>query len=1001
MLPLQNPKIVQINALPPHAWYIPFSDPNQPIPVLPETSNRILSLNGRWLFYLFDSRNQIPAEIREKPVELAKPDYIDVPGCWETQGYDHPQYLNILYPFPVDPPHIPAENPTAVYQKRFSLPQSWSGKDVQITFLGVSSAFEISLNGQFIGASKGSHMTSEFRLTPYLKQDGENLLTVFVFKWCDGAYLEDQDMWRMHGIFRDVYLSVRPRNYVQNVNVQADYDPLSKNGFLSLSFTVNSDVVLPLRITLKNSSSEILSSNQIKTNECFSEVFTEIEPWTSETPTLYQLVIETLDEDSEVIEVIGFLIGFRSITIENGQLLLNGVPITLKGVNRHEFDPDTGWTISPFSMEKDAMLMKQNNINTVRTSHYPNHPYWYTVCDRYGIYVIDEADLETHGFAQIGDWSKLSGSLEWETAYLDRARRLVERDINHPSVIIWSLGNESGYGQNHDKMAEWIRSRDTSRPIHYEGAGHSQVVDILSVMYPSIKSLASTGKNIENDPRPFFMCEYAHAMGNSPGNLREYWELIYRYPRLIGGCIWDWVDQGLRSMDSEGRSTFLYGGDFGNAPNDKNFCINGLVDPDRNPHPSLNEVKYWYQPIKVVEVDRQKGKVSLKNHYDFLDLAHVNRIFTIKSEGEIIMWGELPVVDLSPGGIATVELPAIGEKFDPGKEIFLDISFITNEKFLWAEPGHLIAKDQFLLQNPTTEQHKTLKSNPQDITLYEIDDIFLVEISASKQTFKINKNSGWINSWRIGDDFVFIEPLVINLWRAPTDNDVHITNEWELDGLDRTGANLRDIGFEKNKRGELSINLQGILAADGLLPHSQYQVHYNFKPMGSLTISLHFEPLSLVTRLPRLGFMTRLSHYYPMVEWYGRGPHESYADRKDSAFIDRYTAKTEQLFHPYINPQETGNRTDVRWLKIIGNRHPTIKIQGQPTFNFSIHHFSLENLTQAKHTHEIKWTTLPYLYIDLAQTGLGSNSCGPDTLKEYRLDPRSYSFSFILTPDSL
>jgi beta-galactosidase/beta-glucuronidase len=1000
MLPLADPKVVQINTLPPHAWFIPFSDPNQPIPELPETSSRILNLNGRWLFYLFDSRNQIPEEIKEKTVELAKPDYIDVPGCWETQGYDRPQYLNILYPFPVDPPYIPEENPTAVYQKRFTLPQSWSEKDVHITFLGVSNAFELSLNGYFVGANKGSHMTSEFALTPYLKKDGENLLTMFVYKWSDGAYLEDQDMWRMHGIFRHVYLSARPVDHIQNVDIQADYDPSSKNGILRLSFTVNTDTTLPLRITLRNSIGEILLSQQNKSNEGLNKVFKEIKPWTSETPTLYQLTIESLDKDLSVKEVIGFHIGFRSITIAKGQLLLNGIPITLKGVNRHEFDPDTGWTISPFSMEKDAMLMKQNNINTVRTSHYPNHPYWYTICNRYGIYIIDEADLETHGFAQIGDWSKLSDSLEWETAYLDRARRLVERDINHPCVIIWSLGNESGYGQNHDKMADWIRQRDPSRPIHYEGAGHSKIVDIVSVMYPSIKSLGNAGKNLENEPRPFFMCEYAHAMGNSPGNLREYWELIYKHRRLIGGCVWDWVDQGLRTMDSEGRSTFLYGGDFGDLPNDRNFCINGLVDPDRNPHPSLSEVKYWYQPISLVKVDHQKGQVSLKNRYNFINLSHMQGIYTIKSEGEILLWGEFPDLNLAPGESVTIELPAIKQKFDPGKEIFFEISFITNESSIWAEPGHLIAKGQYLLQPRAPKLNKKPNSSNHDISLYEIDDVFLVEAVAFKQTFKINKNSGWIDSWRIGADYVFIEPLVLNLWRAPTDNDVHITKEWKLDGLDRTKANLREISFEKNKRGDLSIKICGILAADGLLPHSQYQVHYSFNPTGSLIITLQFEPLNLYTRLPRLGFMTRLGRGYSQVDWYGRGPQESYADRKDSAFIDRYSAMTDELFHPYIHPQENGNRTDVRWLRIFGSDCPTIKILGKPSLNFSIHHCSLENLTKAQHTNEIKWSSLPYLYIDMAQTGLGSNSCGPDTLKEYRLDPKPYSFSFALMPES-
>jgi len=1000
VLPLQNPNIIQINTLPTHAWFIPYADPNQPIPELPGTSSRVLSLNGRWFFYLFDSKDQIPIDIKEKPVELAKPEAVDVPGCWETQGYDRPQYLNILYPFPVDPPYIPRENPTAVYQKKFTVPESWSEQEIQITFLGVSSAFEIFLNGQFIGAGKGSHMTSEFSLTPYLDIKHENLLTVFVYKWCDGAYLEDQDMWRMHGIFRDVYLSARPTLHIQNVQIQTDYDPVTSEGILELSFSTNNQNILPLKITLRSTSGELITLREVNSDEKVSETFKEINLWTAETPNLYQLIIETLDDKINTLEVVGFYIGFRRIKIVDQQLLLNGTSIILKGVNRHEFDPDTGWTVSPALMEKDIQMMKQHNINTVRTSHYPNHPYWYSLCNRYGIYIIDEADLETHGFAYVGNWSQLSDSQAWETAYLDRVIRLVERDIAHPSVIIWSLGNESGYGHNHDKMAEWIRSRDPSRPIHYEGAGNAEIVDIVSVMYPSINSLETAGKNEAQDPRPFFMCEYAHAMGNSPGNLREYWELIYQYRRLIGGCVWDWVDQGQRVMNSEGISTFYYGGDFGDIPNDGNFCINGLVNPDRDPHPGLYELMYWYQPVKLIGVDHQKGQITLQNRHNFLNLSHYQGLYALKSQGEIILWGELPEIDLSPGALLSLDLPAIKENFQEDKEIYLEISFCLIGPTKWAEQGHVIAREQYLLRKPVNRHKDRTTQNKKNITLYEIDDVYLVESGVAKQTFEVNKNSGWIESWRIGEQYIFVEPLSLNIWRAPTDNDVHIAKEWRLDGLNRTRTNLRNLDINKNKGSSLIITAEGVMSASGLIPHSQYQIRYKFDPDGSLKIGLNFVPLNLLTRLPRLGFMTRLDQGYSQVDWYGRGPHECYADRKDSAFIDRYFSKTKDLYHPYINPQENGNHTDVRWMIIRGDTLPGFKVLGQPTLDFSIHHCSLQNLMNAKHTNEIKWTSSPYLYIDMAQSGLGSNACGPDTIKKYRLDPEPYSFTFYLIPET-
>ena len=642
--------------------------------------------------------------------------------------------------------------------------------------------------------------------------------------------------------------------------------------------------------------------------------------------------------------------------------------------------------------------MKQNNINTVRTSHYPNHPYWYTLCDRYGIYIIDEADLETHGFAHLGNWSQLSDSPDWEDAYLDRIKRLVERDINHPSVIIWSLGNESGFGRNHQKMAEWIRMKDPSRPIHYEGSDHAEVVDIVSMMYPSIKSLKSAGENNEKDPRPIFMCEYAHAMGNSPGSLREYWTLIYQYPRLIGGCIWDWVDQGLRSTDSDEKLTFLYGGDFGDIPNDGNFCINGLIDPDREPHPGLFEVKYWYQPIVLLDVDQQKGQVKIQNRYSFSTLSHIHGIYRIKNDGETILHGDLPELDLAPGASQVLDLPSIKNNIEQDGELFLELIFVLKKDASWAETGHVIAREQYLLRDGNQKEFIHLVNEGCPISLYEIAEFHIIQAKAFDQTFRINKNFGWIDSYQIGSHNIFIEPLTLNLWRAPTDNDIHIAQEWRLDGLDRTKADLRNITIQKADNGSLIIYVDGILSADGLRPHSQYKIVYTIDPKGYLKIDLNFEPLNLLTRLPRLGFTTRLAQGLSQVSWYGRGPHENYADRKDSAFIDQYSAKTEDLFHPFIHPQENGNHTDVCWLKVYGRELPGFKIIGSPTFNFSIHHCSLKNLTEAKHTNELKWTENPYLYIDLAQTGLGSNACGPDTLKEYRLDPKLYSFSFYLMP---
>jgi beta-galactosidase/beta-glucuronidase len=710
------------------------------------------------------------------------------------------------------------------------------------------------------------------------------------------------------------------------------------------------------------------------------------------------LLIETQDGEGSTLEVVGFQIGFRRIQILEQQLYLNHRPIILKGVNRQEFDPDAGWTVSKARMEQDIVLMKRHNINTVRNSHYVNHPYWYALCDRYGLYVIDEADLETHGFEWVGNWPELSDSPSWEHAYLDRAKRMVEPNKNHPSVIIWSLGNESGFGQNHQRMAEYIRSTDPSRPIHYEGAGSEGAVDIVSMMYPSFKELKRAGENMESDPRPFFMCEFAHAMGNGPGSLREYWELIDQYPRLIGGCVWDWVDQGLRHRTPDGKTTFYYGGDFGDIPNDGNFCINGLVNPDRELHPGLFELQYWLQPVTLVDLDFQNKLIKLNNRYDFLSLEHLKCVCKIKSGGTILAEKELVLDDSLQPGEVMLPLPALDLDFHPGEEVWFELAFSLKAPTPWAEAGLRVAKDQIYIQEgEISEKVSPIQTNmpyPWRTSQHEQ----LLSIQDDRQSFEFNRTTGWIETWHVDGAQVLIEPLVLNIWRAPTDNDVHIAKEWRYDGLDRAHFFHNQMTVLQNHDSPIAINVEGLLGTAGARPIARCHFLYTFLNNGKLQIDLKFDPAIINTRIPRLGFKTRLHRDYQRVKWFGRGPHECYADRKDSAFIDLYTAETKDLFHAYLMPQENGNRTDVRWMQLIGEQVPPIHVTGDPKFDFSLHHCSLENLTHARHTDEVTWEADPWLYIDLAQTGLGSNACGPDTLPQYRLEPRPYHFRIYFSP---
>ncbi len=995
MLNLENPKSIQINALPPHSWFIPYSDLHATIPDFPVNSDRLVDLNGKWDFAFFDSPHQLPVDIRSDVQNAHFPSEINVPGCWELKGFDQPQYLNVRYPFPVDPPFIPNKNPTGVYHRTFLTQSRWNEKQVTLSFLGVSSAFEVYLNDQFVGASKGSHLTSEFLISPYLNIASENHLTVVVYKWCDGSYLEDQDMWRLHGIFRDVYLSIRPKTFLLDVRIESDFHPETSQGDLSIIFRPFSNEPLPLRVTLSDPDGDTLFSRKTSSSEAIQESLNEIRPWTAETPELYPLVIETLDELGHTAEVVGFEIGFRHIAVQNQQLLVNGSPIKIRGVNRHEFDPDTGWTVSKETMEHDVQLMKQFNINAVRTSHYPNHPYWNTLCDRYGLYLIDEADLETHGFQITGNWIELSDAKDWEAAYLDRIERMVARDRNHPSILIWSLGNESGYGKNHKKLAAWIREKDPSRLIHYEGAGEDHIVDIVSIMYPTVAAVRDAGENKEEDSRPYFMCEYAHAMGNSPGNLREYWDLINTCPRLLGGCVWDWVDQGLRHHDPSYESTFLYGSDYGDILNDGNFCINGLVNPDREPHPGLFELQYWYQPVEVSGLDLAQGEVRIRNRYHFRSLDHLIGSFIIKVEGKTITNGEFLLPNIGPGEECFITLPDLDNELPTDKEIWLEYEFSLKESTIWASAGHVVARSQLLLQEaqPVIAQASN-NIKKAAFSLKQTDDS--IQVFNDEQMYKIDTATGWIDSWDVKGRQVLVEPLQINLWRAPTDNDVHIAKEWVLDGLNRSHARLTKLDVDGSVNGKVTINVYGSLSADGHKPHSKYRLVYSFLPGGVLKCEMMFEPINIMTRLPRLGFKTRLASSYSQATWYGRGPHENYVDRKYSAFIGEYTQSTRDLFHPYVTPQENGNRSEVRWVSFSGDDQPVILIKGQPTLNFSVHHCSLENLTQASHINELLWEDAPYLYIDAAQTGLGSNACGPDTLAEYRLSPKGYQFDFLL-----
>jgi len=655
-----------------------------------------------------ENLSKVPEDFHTKDFDSTGWDTVPVPSNWQMHGYDVPNYTNIEYPYPLDPPDVPDENPIGLYRKDFHIPEAWSGRQVFISFGGVNSAFTLWINGHRIGYGQCSHMPFDFNITEYILP-GRNALAVMVYKWSATSYIEGQDFWRLSGIFREVYLYSTPNVHIKDFHINTHLDSQYR------------DAVYSAKITLKNyskcqSDKYFVAVSLI--DKCGKPVFEKninapvqlgpgdeavvtleekvINPgkWTAETPHLYKTLVVLKDEKENIVEAETVNTGFRKIEIKNSQLYINGISVKLKGVSRHDTDCDLGHAVSREVMLKDILLIKQHNINTVRTSHYPNDPYWLDLCDEYGLYVIDEADLEAHGFGYEDPEYDLSDKEEWKEVFIDRARRMVERDKNHPSVIMWSLGNETRYGKNHDAMAEWIRKKDNTRPIHYERALDAKVVDVVSVMYPEVHDLIKEGERTD-DSRPFFMCEYAHAMGNGPGNLKEYWDAIYKYPRLIGGCVWEWVDHGIRQFAEDGKQWFAYGGDFDDQPNSGNFCIDGLNYPDRKPHSGLIEYKKIIESVVVESVDLGKGKIKITNRYDFISLEHLEGSWELMSDGVVIEQGLLPLLGIPPKASKEYVIPySLPEFVEPGVEYWLNITFRLNKTLSWAPKGHLIASSQ-------------------------------------------------------------------------------------------------------------------------------------------------------------------------------------------------------------------------------------------------------------------------------------------------------------------
>ncbi|MDK2884318.1 glycoside hydrolase family 2 TIM barrel-domain containing protein [Pseudothermotoga sp.] len=957
----------------------------------------LISLNGKWKFKWCRNFKVVPDGFYKIDYDDNTWFEIEVPSNWEIHGYGIPIYTDVKYPFSPNPPFIDKErNPAGLYRRHFTIPSSWDGKEIFLHFAGVRSAFYVYVNGICVGYSQDSCSPAEFRITDYVKI-GNNTLAIEVYKWCDGSYLEDQDMWWMAGVYRDVFVYATPKLHLRDFFIKTDLDEKYQDAVLKIDMVLinylresSEDLCLEINVLDSENGAPVCDSILLDAGtippgeEKIVTIEKEIKnplKWSSETPNLYSAEIKLFKRhNSQILESQKFNIGFRKVEIIDGQMLLNGKPIKIKGVNRHEFDPDKGYAITLDRMIQDVKLMKQYNINAVRTSHYPNDPKWYFLCDYYGLYVIDEANIEAHGMGNL-----LAEDPNWLEAHLDRITRMVERDKNHPSVIIWSLGNESGDGQNFVALSNWIHQRDKTRPVHYEPAGTQKYVDIVSFMYKSPKDLESFSEEIKD--RPVFLCEYAHAMGNSVGNLKEYWDVIKKYKNLLGGCIWDWVDQGIRKKDKSGKEFWAYGGDFGDEPNDGNFCINGLLLPDRTPEPELSEVKKVYQYIEISPADKL-GEFLITNNYSFINLNNFDCFFEIQENGLSIQRIRIGKINLEPGCSKKIQIPINEISFNENAEYHVKILFTLAKDTIWAERGYEIAWEQFSL----FEKKKTFTpASAKGIELKEESE----RIFAGNQKMKIifNKNSGFIESLKYMNRELLLKPLRMNFWRAPTDNDkgnklparaAIWRNIWEKAKVSKIKRVESDLGYK--------LVFEGFFKD---IEKTNWELVYTIS--DEITVELKVNIDRHLPELPRIGIQGTFLGDFKYVSWYGRGPHENYCDRKTGAPVGLYRSTVEGMIHKYVRPQETGQRTDVRWFSISDDYGITVLVEGHPVIEFSVWPFELEDLEKANHVNELTYKNLVVVNIDHKQMGLGGdNSWGALPHPEYILFPGEYKYSFTI-----
>ncbi|GAB2541197.1 beta-galactosidase, LacZ type [Rufibacter soli] len=974
------------------------------------------TLNGTWKFSIVKSVADRPQDFFKPGFDDSKWANIPVPSNWELESHDIPIYTNVRYPFPAKPPYIDqAYNPVGTYRRTFTVPASWAGQEVMLNFGSISGYGRIYVNGQEAGMTKASKSPAEFNVTRFLKP-GENQLAVQVFRWHDGSYLEDQDFWRLSGLERDVYLQALPKLTLWDFFVKADLDNAYKNGLFSAEvdlrkFTTKTADKATVSVELfdKNNTKVFTQEKSISTKGtgklqvAFQGTVLNVLQWNAEHPNLYDLVITLKDDKGKTVGVTGSKVGFRKVELKNSQMLVNGVPILLKGVNRHEHDDEHGRTLSRESMIKDIELMKLYNINAVRTSHYPNDPLWYKLCDEYGLYLVDEANIETHGMG--AEWqgrfdkSKHPAYLpEWAPAHLDRIERLLERDKNHASVIIWSMGNECGNGQVFHDAYKWIKTRDNSRLVMFEQAGEDWNTDIVGPMYPGINSMKSYAA--AKKERPYIMCEYSHAMGNSNGNFQEYWDIINSSKHMQGGFIWDWVDQGIKTKNDKGEVFWAYGGDLGSKHlyNDENFCANGVVSANRTPKPGLNEVKKVYSGVQFKAKNAAKGIITVWNQFGFTDLNQYAFKWQLIKNGAVQQEGDFAVT-AAPLQQTQVTLPVPAINAQPGEEYFINVFAYTKTAQPFVPAGHEIAREQFAV---TQGGYFTMAAAAGKLKIKTKNE--KLSFTSGNISGEFDLKDGKLTSFsQNGRKAIekFPEPY---FWRAATDNDFGNNMPQKLGAWRNAHQEMKLVNVQVGKKEAQGQPIKVTYElTDKKIP---YTVDYLLQNDGAVQVTASIDMAGKeMPEMPRFGMRMQLDDDYDNLQYYGRGPWENYSDRKASSLVGLYKDKVEnQYYQFYIRPQESGNKTDVRWVELTNNSGNGIVVEGLQPINFTALNYTTEDIDEGpkkinRHPVDLKKQDFVSLHIDLGQRGLGGDdSWGRLPHEPYLLKGKKYSYSYVIRP---